>query len=333
MSDDYSMVPVHTADSFAIEQRERETSLMTSSADTDGQRAAAEVQAGIIVAQKKPRDEFRAIQAMKKTCERLSFAESAEFEFPRGGKKITGSTINLIREVARHWGNLDYGFREVSRGDGYSEVEAFAWDLEGNTRVRRVFQVNHIRDTKSGPIKIEAERDKYEHVAAQAQRRVRACLEQVIPVDVVEDCRVRCRQVVKRGDGTPLKDRINQAIEAFDNMGVSIDQIEAYLGVKAHGITPNDLVRLKGVYNAVKEGTSKTDDYFKRGSLVVTKDEPKAEVITGNGEVVTEPPKEEDGNPSQLTPEELAELEQAKNKTDQKKSGRSKRTKQGSLGV
>ena len=51
----------------------------------------------------------------------------------------SGEPVCLAREVDR--------FKD-STGAGVSVVEAFAWDLESNYRVPRVFNVRHWRDTK-----------------------------------------------------------------------------------------------------------------------------------------------------------------------------------------
>lgn len=64
---------------------------------------------------------------------------------------------------------------------GKSIVEAYAWDLETNTRRTTHFEVFHIRDTKQGPKILTEERDIYETIANQASRRMRGCILQLIP--------------------------------------------------------------------------------------------------------------------------------------------------------
>lgn len=127
---------------------------LTAAAETDQARGIAVVQAQMIVAKKFPRDEIRARDKIMTACARKGLAEVATYDYARGGTKITGPSIRLLEVMAAAWGNIDAGWRELSRhiadGVGVSEVEAYAWDLESNTRWPLTFQVKHVRDTKEG---------------------------------------------------------------------------------------------------------------------------------------------------------------------------------------
>src|SRR6185369_10701708 len=110
-------------------------------------RAVAEVAAAVQVAQMNPRDMNRAWAEMRAACDRLGLAEQAFYKVPNRG---TGPSVHLARELARIWGNLDYGVHELSRDDvrAMSEVRAFAWDQQTNVRSSRTFQVPHQRMVK-----------------------------------------------------------------------------------------------------------------------------------------------------------------------------------------
>ena len=77
-------------------------------------------------------------------------AQSAVYSYARGGSSVTGPSIRLAEMLAQNWGNIQYGIRELSSENGESTVEAFAWDVETNTRQTKVFQVPHIRYTRNG---------------------------------------------------------------------------------------------------------------------------------------------------------------------------------------
>ena len=147
------------------------------------QRAAAEVYAAVMVAQQMPRDETRAIVKMRAGCARPQLAERAFFRYTRGEGPVTGPTIQLARELARCWGNVSYQVAELRRDDDRreSEMMAWAWDLETNTRSSTVFVVPHVRDTKKGRKPIEDVRDVYENNANMGARRLRECLFAVLP--------------------------------------------------------------------------------------------------------------------------------------------------------
>ena len=69
---------------------------------------------------------------------------------PRGGQSVEGPSIRLAETLAQEWGNIQYGIRELSQSNGESTVEAFAWDIQTNTRQVKVFQVPHVRYSKKG---------------------------------------------------------------------------------------------------------------------------------------------------------------------------------------
>jgi hypothetical protein len=127
-------------------------------------RAVAEVQAAIVVAQQCPRNIQGALAEMRTSCQQLFLAEKAFYRFPRGGQTVSGPSVHLARELARTWGNVQYGLVEMRRDDefGQSEMQAFAWDVEKNSRNSSTFIVPHFRDTKQGPKKLTDTRDIYE---------------------------------------------------------------------------------------------------------------------------------------------------------------------------
>ena len=77
-------------------------------------RAVAEVQSAVIVAQQIPRDLQRAEAEMRDACSRMAMAKQAFYRVPNRG---TGPSVHLLRELARIWGNTQYGVNELARND------------------------------------------------------------------------------------------------------------------------------------------------------------------------------------------------------------------------
>lgn len=225
-------------------------------------RAAEEVKARMVMAKHCPRDEPTSFARIMKACQRKSLAERAEYQYPRGGKTIRGPSIRLAEVLARAWGNLEAGFIEIEQRDGASDVEAFAWDLETNTRVARTFTVPHIRETKRGSYKLDDPRDIYEVVANQAQRRVRACILGIIPGDVVDAAVEKCQKTLSEGQTVPLSDRVRTMVAAFSEFGVSSEMIAARLGHKLEVVTEAQLLELRRVYTSIKDGVSDASQWF-----------------------------------------------------------------------
>lgn len=226
-------------------------------------RATQEVQAALVIAQRFPRNEIRAEARIIEACKRKGLAEIAEYEYSRGGTRITGPTIDLLRAIANRWGNLQFGWEEVDRRNGQSYVRCFAWDLQSNGKAFRTFVVRHWRDVKGGGYALEDERDIYELIANNASRRVRACLEEVIDADIVEKAIDQCRLTLRDGEKTPLKDRAAKMVIAFASFGVTQAMIEARIGNKLEAVSENQLASLRRVFKALSDGVGKREDYFK----------------------------------------------------------------------
>lgn len=226
-------------------------------------RQTQEVQAAMVIAKRFPRNEVESYGRIMNACKRKSLAEQAMYEYPRGGTKVTGPSIRLAEAMAQSWGNLDYGIIELEQRNGESQVMAYAWDLETNTRQTKIFTVPHIRSTKQGNIPLTDPRDIYELVANQGARRVRACILGVIPGDVIDSAIAQCNATLEGQCQGPLIDNIRQIANTFgEKFGVTIPMLEKYIGCQIESFSMNDLIRLKKVYQSLKDGMGKREDYF-----------------------------------------------------------------------
>jgi hypothetical protein len=227
-------------------------------------RQAQEVQAAMKVAKMFPRDVLESWNRIRTACKRKGLAEQAEYSYPKGGKKVTGASIRLAEAIAQAWGNVDYGVIELSQNNGKSEMMAYAWDLETNTRRTMIFTVHHIREKTSGDQKLTGSRDIYEITANMGARRVRACLLAVIPGDVVDDALDECHNTLTGSYSEPLKERAKKMLATFDDkFKVSKTMIEEYFGYNIDAFTENDYSKLVSIHNSLKDGMSKREDWFK----------------------------------------------------------------------
>ena len=228
---------------------------------TESSRAVAEVQAALFIARTNPRDQKRAMDRILNACCRTTLAESAVYAYARGGSSITGPSIRLAEAIAQQWGNIQFGIRELSNQGGKSEVQAFAWDVETNTRREITFTVPHIRHTKKGSYKLEDPRDIYELVANQGARRLRACILAVVPGDVVEAAVNQC-QLTLQAHTDVTAEGIKALVSAFETFGVTKTQIEKFCQCRAEAIKPAQIVRLRSIYTSLRDGMSNPSDWF-----------------------------------------------------------------------
>jgi hypothetical protein len=225
-------------------------------------RAVAEVQAAVVIAQNRPRDTAGALKEMREVCAIQELADLAFFKFNRGGGPVTGASIHLARELARCWGNINYGIKELARDADRSEMLAFAWDLQTNARSETTFIVSHSRDTKTGKKPLTDERDIYENNANMGARRVRECIFAVLPVWFTSEAETRCRQTQEDGGGKPLATRIADAVGVFEEIGVSKAQLERKVGKPSNDWTGGDIAQLSISYKSIRRGEITRDEEF-----------------------------------------------------------------------
>lgn len=225
-------------------------------------RAVAEAQGKLVIAKNFPRNEVVAYAKAMRACRRKDFADKATYSYPRAGSTISGPSIRLAEELARCWGNIDFGIKELSQKEGESEMQAYCWDMETNTISSQTFVVPHIRDTANGPQKLTKHRDIYENNANMAGRRLRARILAVLPPDLVEAAVGECKKTLAGNNEIPIGDRVKKMVSAFERFGVKPDMIEKRLGRNLDTMNVDDICEYKGIFNSLKDGNSGVADWF-----------------------------------------------------------------------
>lgn len=228
----------------------------------EASRAIAEAQGKLIIAKNFPRDEVQAYARAMEACQRPAMAEKAFYSFPRGKQTVEGPTIRFAEELARCWGNVDYGIKELSQDDGKSEMQAYAWDLETNTQSVQNFTNPHQREAFGKMQTLTSQRDIYENNANMATRRLRSRILAVLPSWFVDGAINECKKTLAGQNETPLIDRVKNMVVQFAKIGVTQEQIERRLKRKIDTMTAEDFVEYIGIFNALKNGESKVADWF-----------------------------------------------------------------------
>lgn len=230
----------------------------------ESSRAVAEAQGKLLIAKKFPRNETEAFAKAIQSCQRPGLASKAFYSYPRGKETVTGVTIRFAEELARCYGNLDYGIKELSNSNGQSEMQAYCWDLETNTMSLQNFTNKHIRESKYGNTELKSQRDIYELNANMGARRLRSRILAILPPDLVEECIQECRRTLAGDNSTPIIDRINKMVVAFQKIGVSKEQLEKRLNHTVESVTEEELVELTGIYNGIRTKETKVSEWFEQ---------------------------------------------------------------------
>jgi hypothetical protein len=237
----------------------------TAGARQSQSRELADLQVTYLMAQQFPRDTKAAMDRILDAFTRLTLAEKSQYEYARGGTEIRGPSIKAMEAIATEWGNIDVQWRICSRGVdakgiGFSEVEASAVDTQTRARKRIGFFVTHWRDTKQGGYALKDERDIYELCANMAQRRVRACIQAVIPTDVVEAAMEQADTTLEKVDTS--REAMSKMLAAFEPFGVTKAHIEKRIQRTLDTIKPTQVVSLKRIYASLRDGMSAPADWF-----------------------------------------------------------------------
>lgn len=222
------------------------------------ERAIAETQGKLILAKRFPRSVAASTKEFLDSCKSPAFAEAAFYAVPNRG---TGPSIRFAEEAARCYGNFDYGHRELSRGDGKSEVEVYAWDMEKNNYSRRQITILHQVDTRNGPKTLTDQADIDNRIANIASKQVRGRILALVPKALVEAGKAEAKKTLAGSNDLPISERIIQMTTAFGRFGVTPEVLEAYLDHRLDNTTSDELVDLRGIFNAILEG-AKPSEFF-----------------------------------------------------------------------
>lgn len=229
----------------------------------ESNKAMQEIKAELQIAKMFPRNELEVSQKISVACQRFNLASVAMYSYPKGGTTVTGPSIRLAETLARIYGNISYGFKEIENSNGRSIIAVTCWCKESNTRAMREFVIEHrIRTSKGDKILVDP-RDIYEHVASQAQRKVRAVILEIIPAEFVEDAVEACKQTLKKGMSEgPLIDRIKKMVTAFASLGVNEEMLSKRLNHALDICTLDEVVELQKIYVSLKDNATKRQDWF-----------------------------------------------------------------------
>lgn len=256
------------------------------------QAAIAEVHAACVLARSGPRNESNAITRLRALCDQPQFAQTAIYRLPRGREidEHTGRfvphivkdfTVGFSEQFSRIWGNLREVVQVVADDEERRLAQVVVWDLETNYRAEDSLSFAKVverrsasvgdgdvvvseRRTKSGSIVylVEATPTQVEEQqAALAARKLRNLRLRHLPLEHRPDLWARCMaaQVKALGDRKAVLGRIAAFLKTYN---INPDQIAARFGCELDAMTPEQVVDLRGIALAIREGDAKAPDYF-----------------------------------------------------------------------
>lgn len=240
------------------------TTIKQNDMDSEVTRSVAEVQAQLVIAQKFPRNVNQCRQMILDECQSdIYLAQSAIYSLPRAGRMIEGPSIRLAEAVARNWGHLEYGLKELYHSDGESKVTAYCWDKQTNNTKKVEFIVKHVLYTKKGVKEIKDPQEVLNKIAAIGARKVRETILASIPQYIIKEAESACRGKVAAGFGSSKREKIKDLVDQFKfEHQVTIEVLENYLSHSVDEMNKDEYVQLLKIFNSIKDGMTSRDEWF-----------------------------------------------------------------------
>jgi hypothetical protein len=251
---------------------ERQAQLETA-AQVLAEQAKAAVQARYIMAMKNPRDWDVVRQRLLKECERPSFAGVARYSKPVGAGTVTGPSIRFVEAALKVMGNV-MPEQVVLYDDRQKRIiRVTVTDLEANLTYSKEILLEKTVERKQlkpgqTPLGsrinsrgervylVEATEDEMlNKEAALTSKAMRQLGLRIVPGDLVDECMETVLATVRRKAAEDPDAEKKAIIDAFDDLGVRVTDLKDYLGVDSlETLTPKDLVNLRAVYQALRDG-------------------------------------------------------------------------------
>lgn len=233
--------------------------------------ARAEVESAYVMALKKPRSEEDARVAILKISMDPDFAEKAKYRKPVGGSSIEGPSIRFAEEMLRHWGNVKTMQTATYEDDLKRIVKVTVIDLESNISYSKEVTIEKTVERRNGKGReiiserlntngervfiVKATEDELMNKeAAAVSKIIRNNGLRLIPQHIIDAAMDMVEQSLRSKVNKDPDAEKRKILDAFASLGINPSDIEKYLGCSINQITPAQVVNLRGLFAALKDG-------------------------------------------------------------------------------
>ena len=185
-------------------------------------------------------------------------AGSCFYTLRRQGKLIEGPSVRMAEIVASSWGNLRTGSRIISNDGKTITAQGLCHDLETNTAVTT--EVKRRITDKNG----KTYNEDMQILTGNAACAIafRNAVFKVVPSSLIKKSIDKAKKV-SIGESMTLETSRAKMLAYFKTIGVEEKQILDYLSIeKVEEVNVDMVVELRGLANAIKEGTTSVKEAF-----------------------------------------------------------------------
>lgn len=218
-----------------------------------------EIDVQIATAKRYPRDTKRVLERIRESAtEDITIAQECFYSLPRGGKSVEGVSVRMAEIMAGAWGNLRVQTRVIGNDGKTITAQGICHDLETNVAVS--VEVKRSIVDKYG--KTYSEDMQVTTGNAASAIAFRNAVLKIIPKATTNKTIEEVKKVAM-GKMKDLKTSREQCVAAFKPFRVTEEMLCELLEVeKISDINQEQLFTLRGLYNAIKEGTTTIEEAF-----------------------------------------------------------------------
>lgn len=228
------------------------------------------IQAAVVAAHRFPRDLNRVSERLFAACDRPSFAQEAEWSFPRGKETIHGPSIYFAKEAVRIWGNTRSGIAVVRDDKTSRKIRAWVLDLEDNNYVSREAEfaklVQRKRQEGQSQWITPDERELRELTNRLGAIELRNAILSILPSFLVDEAIERCHATVRNAATSDVQAVRARILNAFARINVSLQDLELYLDHPWVATSADELTELRGIGQSILDGNSTWSEYIRSKS-------------------------------------------------------------------
>lgn len=241
------------------------------------------------MAKMSPRDPATVSRRLQDAAKNESLAVAAEYIYVKGGTEVTGLSIRAAEALAKAYGNIDFGMREVEVTKDKTTCQAYCWDMETNTRECEIFTVPHSRSrgvwdagrrVGTEVVQITDQRELDEITRSRGSRIKRGCILGVIPIDVQEEFQDACertlaakidKMVEKRGESGGIREVIEGMLKKLETdynvtRRMVCERFQRKNEEDLFNLDNRQIVMLYRILAGLRDGIAVPADYFKGAS-------------------------------------------------------------------
>lgn len=236
-----------------------------------------------------PRDVAKTIEGVRALAlSSEDVAGSCFYRLERKGKDgkttaIEGPSIRLAEIAAMSWRNLRIATQIVSQGEKSVTVQALAHDLETNVAV--------VSTSTRSIVSRDGRRFSQDMIEVTTRAALsiarREAIFQIVPRCFINDIFEEAKKFSVGGHKT-IAEKRDLMFLTFAKMGVKEQEILALLKKGFDAVDEEDLIRLRGMFTAIKDGDTTIDEVFRQRDAATVIKEKLSEKI----EVVAVEPKD-----------------------------------------